>query len=148
MSGISIDDLSLSAGFFPDIRFSRTVVPCISCIASAGHMVACVVMDQMVGDRRSPGRQYWGSRPSTSSANHRFPVPSTGSVHRDGSFFLFWDFGSLHLKASRRPSGQVLRQRQSQRKTLRRPERPTQLYRRCGVTMPAVCISAMMLRRP
>ena len=43
------------------------------------------------------------SRPSTSSANHRLPLPPTGPVHRDGSFFLrivrgasvFWDFGSL-----------------------------------------------------
>ena len=26
---------------------------------------------------------------------------------------MFWDFGSLHLKASRRHSGQLLRQRQS-----------------------------------
>ena len=83
---------------------------------------------------RSPvprGDTAGGSSPSTSSANHRFPVPPTASVHRDGSFFLcivtgssvFWDFGSLYLVASRRPSGQLLRQRQTQRKTLRRPGR-------------------------
>ena len=76
-----------------------------------------------------PGRQYWGSRPSTSSANHRFSVPPTCPVHRCGSFFMFivtgsfvfWDFGSLYLVASRRPSDQLLRQRQSQRKAMRRP---------------------------
>ena len=96
-----------------------------------GPLVVSVVTDQMVGDRRSLGRQYWVSRPSTSSANHHLPAPPTGPVHRDGSFFLcfvtgasvFWDFGSLCPKASRRPSGQLLRQRQSQRKTLRRPGR-------------------------
>ena len=38
---------------------------------SAGLRVVCVVIDQMVGDRRPPGRQYWGSRSCTSSANHR-----------------------------------------------------------------------------
>ena len=32
-----------------------------------------------------PGRQYWGASTSTSSANHRFSVPPTGSVHRDAS---------------------------------------------------------------
>ena len=52
---------------------------------------------------------------------------------------VFWDFGSLHLKASRRPTGQLLRQRHTQRKTLRRPchrllrQRQTQQVRRCGV---------------
>ena len=47
--------------------------------------------------------------------------PADRSVHRDRSFFLhivtgsfvFWDFGSLYLKESRRPSGQLFRQRQS-----------------------------------
>ena len=43
----------------------------IRSIASLGHIVVCVVTDQMVGARRSPGRQYWGSRSCTSSANHR-----------------------------------------------------------------------------
>ena len=82
-----------------------------------------------------------------SSASHRFPVPPTGPVHRDGSLFpcivtgssVFWDFGSLHRKASRRPSGQLLRQRHTQRKTLRRPcrrllrQRQAQQVRRSGV---------------
>ena len=97
---------------------SGTSVPCIRSQESAGHMVVYVVTDQMVGDRRSPGRQYWRSSPSTSSAFHRFPVPPTGSVHRDGSFFLcivtgasvFWDFGSLY-QTLRRHSSQLLRQR-------------------------------------
>ena len=31
-----------------------------------------------------PGRQYWGGRFSTSSANHPWSVPPTGSEHRDG----------------------------------------------------------------
>ena len=56
-------------------------------------------------------------------------VPPTGSVHRDGSVFLcivtgssmLWDFGSLHLKASRRQTGQLLRRWQAQQ------------VRRCGV---------------
>ena len=92
-------------------------------------MVVCVVTDQTVGDHRSPRATILGVETIYSSANPRFPVPPTGSVLRDGSFFLrivtcacgFWDVGSLHLKASRRPSGQLLRQRQK-------------LYeRRCGV---------------
>ena len=81
------------------------------------------------------------------SANHPVSVPPTGPVHRDGSFFpyivtgssVFWDFDSLHLEASRRPTGQLLRQRQTQRKTLRRPcrrllrQRQAQQVRRSGV---------------
>ena len=31
----------------------------------------CIVTDQMVGDRRSPGRQHWEASSCTSSANHR-----------------------------------------------------------------------------
>ena len=99
-------------------------------------MVVCVVTGQMVGDRRTPRGDSTGrSRLSTPSANHL--LPPTGSVHRDGSFF--WDFGSLNFEALRRPSGQLLRQRQTQRKTLRRPcrrllrQRPAQQVRRCGV---------------
>ena len=34
-------------------------------------------------------RQYWGARLSTPSANHRFPVPPTGFVHRDGLWTVF-----------------------------------------------------------
>ena len=59
----------------------------------------------------------------------RQPSLSSPGDNRDGSFFLcivtgafgFWDFGSLYLMASLRPTGQLLRQRQTQRKTLRRP---------------------------
>ena len=47
-------------------------LPASEVTKSAGHMVVCVVTGQMVGGRRSPGRQYWGSGPSTSCANHRF----------------------------------------------------------------------------
>ena len=54
-------------------RCSWTLVPCIRSHESAGHMVVYVLTGQMVGDHRSPnGRQYWGARLSTSSANHRF----------------------------------------------------------------------------
>ena len=42
------------------------------------------VTGQMVGDRRSLGRQYWGARLSTPSANHRLLGPPTDPVHRDG----------------------------------------------------------------
>ena len=49
-----------------------------------GPLVVSVVTDQMVGDRRSPGRQYWGASSCTSSANHRMPG-SPGSVLRDRS---------------------------------------------------------------
>ena len=38
---------------------------------------------------------------------------------------VFWDFGSLHLEASRRPTGQLLRQRQAQQ--VRRCDRVTQI---------------------
>ena len=133
-----MDDLSFSPSFFV-VRCSRTLVPFTRSHVSAGHMVVCVVTDQIVGDR------------------HRFLVPPTGPEHRDGSFFLcivtgsivFWDFGSLYPKASRRPSGQLLRQRPSiTTKTLRRPgrrllrQRPTQPYLRSGVTGPAVAAAA------
>ena len=47
---------------------SRTLVPCIRSHASAGHIVVCVVTGLVVGDRRSPGRQYWEVSSSTSSA--------------------------------------------------------------------------------
>ena len=89
MSGIPIDNASSSAGSFLDVRCSWTSVPCIKSIASAGQLVVHFVTGQMVGDRRSPGRQYWGARLSTPSANHRFPVPPTGSVHRDGLWTVF-----------------------------------------------------------
>ena len=104
-----------------------------------GGTHGCVRRDGSDG-WRSPdprGDSTGRSRLSTPSANHRFQVPPTGSVHRDGSFF--WDFGSLYFKALGRPSGQLLRQRQTQRKTLRRPcrrllrQRPAQQVRRCGV---------------
>ena len=101
-------------------------------MTTAGHTVVYFVMGQMVGDRRFPGATTLGSRSCTPSANHPVSVPPTGPVHRDGSFFpyivtgssVFWDFGSLHLETSRRPTGQLLRQRHTQRKTFRRP-RPT-----------------------
>ena len=78
-------------------------VPCIRSLKSAGQFIVNFVMGLMVGDRRIPGATVLGSRPSTSSANHRFSVPLACPVHRDGSFFLcivtgsfvFWDFGSL-----------------------------------------------------
>ena len=60
--------------------------PCFKSHASAGHMVACVVTDQVVGDRR---RQYWEARLFTSSANHGFPVLPTGCVHRDALWTVF-----------------------------------------------------------
>ena len=53
-----------------------------------GRLVVSVVMGQMVGDRRSPGRQHWGASSCTSSAKHRISGPPTGSVHRDG-----WSIG-------------------------------------------------------
>ena len=40
------------------LRCSGTLAPCIRSHESAGHMIVYVVTDQMVGDRRSPGRQY------------------------------------------------------------------------------------------
>ena len=57
------------------------------------------------------GRQHWGARLSTPSANHRLVGPPTGSALRDGSFTLlctvtgssmFWDFGSLYQRRLRR----------------------------------------------
>ena len=51
----------------------------------------CVVTVQMVGDRRSPGRQYWGARSCTSSANHHSPVPPTGPVLSDESWTVHPD---------------------------------------------------------
>ena len=115
-------------------------------MTTAGHTVVYFVMGQMVGDRRFPGATTLGSRSCTPSANHPVSVPPTGPVHRDGSFFpyivtgssVFWDFGSLHLETSRRPTGQLLRQRHTQRKTFRRPrrllrQRQAQQVRRSGV---------------
>ena len=52
-SGNPMDDLSLSPGFFV-VRCSWTLVPFIRSHVSAGHMVVCVVTDQVVGDRRRP----------------------------------------------------------------------------------------------
>ena len=61
---------------------------------SAGHMVVCVVTDQMVGDRRFPGvTTLWASW-STTSANHPVSVPPTGQELPERSL-LFWDFSSL-----------------------------------------------------
>ena len=87
-------------------------VPCIRSLKSAGQFIVNFVMGLMVGDRRFPGATILGARFSTSSANHPASVPPTGSVHRDGSFFLcivtgsfvFWDFGSL-FRTLRRHSG-------------------------------------------
>ena len=66
-------------------RCSGTLVPCIRSRESAGLLVVCVVTDQMVGARRSLGRQNWGARLCTPSANHRLLGPPTGSEVRDGS---------------------------------------------------------------
>ena len=107
------------------------VVLCIRCHVGGIH--GCVRRDGSDGWRSpDPGGDSTGrARLSTPSANHRFQVKSRRQVPYIvmDLFFLcivtgasvFWDFGSLHFKASRRPSGQLLRQRQTQRKTLRRP---------------------------
>ena len=42
------------------LRFSETLVPCIRSHESAGLLVVCVVTDQMVGGRRSPGAKILG----------------------------------------------------------------------------------------
>ena len=98
------------------LRCFGTLDLSIRSIASVGHMVMCVVKVQMVGARRSPGATMLGSRSCTSSANHHSPVPPTGPVlsdaswwtmyemagclHPDGFLFLgfFWDFGSLYWR--------------------------------------------------
>ena len=41
--------------------FGGTMVLCIKGHASAGHRVVCIAMDQMVGNRRSPGATILGS---------------------------------------------------------------------------------------
>ena len=67
-------------------RCSGTLDLSVRSIASAGHMVVCVVTVQMVGDRRFPGRQYWGSRSCTSSTNLLVSVPPTDPEHSDASW--------------------------------------------------------------
>ena len=49
-------------GDFPKrLRCSGTLVLCIKGHASAGHMVVYIAMDQMVGNRQSPGAKILGS---------------------------------------------------------------------------------------
>ena len=61
----------------------ETSVPCTRSPESAGHFVKNIMMDQMVGSRRSPGATILGGETPTSSANHRCTVPPTGCVHPD-----------------------------------------------------------------
>ena len=50
-------------GDFPKrLQWSGTLVPCIKGHASAGHRVVCIAMDQMIGNRRSPGATILGRR--------------------------------------------------------------------------------------
>ena len=93
---------------------------CIRSHESAGHMVVCVVTDHMVGDRQSPGATILGGRdylppPPTIAYQSRRQVPYlvTGA-------FGFWDFGSLHIKALRRPWPTVVAAAQSALLTVRR----------------------------
>ena len=57
----------------------------IRSIASAGHMVMCVVAFQMVGDRRFTGATILGASCSATSANHPVSVPPTGPELLDAS---------------------------------------------------------------
>ena len=97
---------------------SGTSVLCIRSNESAGHMVVCVV----TSGGWTPGATVLGWRdyllpPPTIIFKSRRQIPYIVMV-----FFLcvvtgasvFWDFGSLYLEASRRPSGQLLWQRQTQ----------------------------------
>ena len=93
MSGIPPTICRFLPVFFLDVRCSWTLVPCIRSHES-GHMVVCVVTDHMVGDRRSPGATILGGR------DYLPPPPTIAYQSRRQ---VFWDFGSLHLKALRRP---------------------------------------------
>ena len=83
-----MDDLSLSAGFFLDVRCSWTLVPCIRSQESAGHMVVCVVMDQMVGDRQSPGATILEGR------DHQPPPPTIAFQSRRQVPYIVMDLSS------------------------------------------------------
>ena len=65
--------------------------------------VAHFVMDAVAGARRTRGRHKTGGAPPK--------PPATISLSLSPA--VFWDFGSLYLKALRRPFGRLLRQRQS-----------------------------------
>ena len=69
----------------PYTRCSWTLVPCIRSHESAGHVVVFVVTGQMVGDRRSPGRQYWG-RDHQPLPPTNVSFPPTGREHSDASW--------------------------------------------------------------
>ena len=86
------------------------------------RVVVCVVTDQMVGDRRSPGASILGARSCTSSTNHHSPVPPTGSVHRDALWTVFEMAGCLN------PDGFIARWRILYLLTVRR----------CGVSPDAL----------
>ena len=51
----------LCGGFPKRLHCSGTLVLCFTGHASAGHRVVCIAMDQMVGNRRSPGATILGS---------------------------------------------------------------------------------------
>ena len=83
------------------LRCFGTLDLSIRSIASVGHMVMCVVKVQMVGARRSPGATMLGSRSCTSSANHHSPVPPTGPVLSDASWWTMYEMaGCLHQTGS------------------------------------------------
>ena len=102
-------------------------VPFIRSLKSAGQFIVNFVIGLMVGVRRFPGATLLGVETFYLLSQPSLFSPAGLSRTRDGSFFLsivtgafvFWVFGSL-FKSLRRPSGLLLRQRQSQRKTLRR----------------------------
>ena len=65
---------------------SGTVVPCIGSHKSAGLLVLCIVMDQMVGDRRSPGATVLGSEFVYLLRQSSLPGPPRSPAYRD----VFW----------------------------------------------------------
>ena len=81
MSGIPINDLSLSDGFFLDVRCSWTLVPCIRSHESAGHMVVWVRRLAIAGPR---GDNTWGRvhlpPPPTIAFQSRRQVPCIVTV--------------------------------------------------------------------